>query len=82
MLSQLLAAHEQLSDWAKWLVTGTRTPAVELRVFLDRALRHLPVPNRPFPIGFANDAILIDAGTAVSSDWSRGFPSLSLRYRL
>ena len=24
----------------------------------------------------------IDAGTAVSSDWSRGFPSLSLRYRL
>ena len=46
MLSQLLAAHEQLSDWAKWLVTGTRTPAVELRVFLDRALRHLPVPNR------------------------------------
>ena len=46
MLSQLLASHEQLSDWAKWLVTGTRTPAVELRVFLDRALRHLPVPNR------------------------------------
>ena len=24
----------------------------------------------------------IEAGTAVSSDWSRGFPSLSLRYRL
>ena len=24
----------------------------------------------------------IDAGTEVSSDWSRGFPSLSLRYRL
>ena len=24
----------------------------------------------------------IDAGTDVSSDWSRGFPSLSLRYRL
>ena len=46
MLSQLLASHEQLSDWAKWLVTSTRTPAVELRVFLDRALRHLPVPNR------------------------------------
>ena len=23
-----------------------------------------------------------DAGTDVSSDWSRGFPSLSLRYRL
>ena len=24
----------------------------------------------------------IEAGTEVSSDWSRGFPSLSLRYRL
>ena len=46
MLSQILASHEQLSDWAKWLVTSTRTPAVELRVFLDRALRHLPAPKR------------------------------------
>ena len=46
ILSQILASHEQLSDWAKWLVTSPRTPAVELRVFLDRALRHLPVPNR------------------------------------
>ena len=46
MLSQILSSHEQLSDWAKWLVTSTRTPAVELRVFLDRALRHLPAPKR------------------------------------
>ena len=77
MLSQLLAAHEQLSDWAKWLVTGTRTPAVELRV---SSIAHYA--TYPFPIGFANDAILIDAGTDVSSDWSQGFPSLSLGYRL
>ena len=46
MLSQILASHEQLPDWVKWLVTSTCTPAVESRVFLDRALHHLPVPNR------------------------------------
>ena len=46
MFSQILASHEQLSNWAKWLVNSTSTQAVELRVFLDRALRYLPEPNK------------------------------------
>ena len=46
MLSQILVSNERLSDWARWLATSTHKPAIELRVFLDRALRHLPAIKR------------------------------------
>ena len=61
MLSQILASHEQLSDWARWLVTSPRKPAVELRGFLDRALLHLPAPKRVLQRLQSADATGFDA---------------------
>ena len=62
---------------------GTATRSRSAPVSVNALIRSSPGISSGKLAHLANSVSeKIEAGTAVSSDWSRGFPSLSLRYRL